>query len=153
MADPLSITASVIGITTAALFSLRKLRDFIGKIKDAPPVIAAIKADLDNIDAVMTSLQKTLEDPNGIHDELKPLLQDLRIQRAVETCGKTCSKFEATLTHWMRHSTEEKVHWWDRVRAGYFGDAKIRAFTSEFGTCKATISLALGAATLYVLRR
>lgn len=149
MTDPLSATAGVIGITAAALHSARKLHAFIEAIREAPKAIANIKEDLAAVDAVLGSLGKALQDQN-LPDELKPLRQDVKVELAVQICEKACVEFKETLANWMRHSTEEKIFWWDRVKAGYLGEAKVRAFTAQVGTCKATISVALNTATLYV---
>lgn len=147
MADPLSVTASIVSITAAALHSFSKLQDLIGKIKDAPSLVAAIKMDLENVDVIVSGLRNSLEKPTT-DTESEHLFDDLRIQFAVKTCGEVCGRFESTLMHWIRHSKEDKMHWWDRIRAGYFGEEKIKAFTAELGTCKATVSLALEAANL-----
>jgi hypothetical protein len=150
MMDPLSVAAGVIGITAVALHSIRNLKEFIDKISDAPPAIHAITRDLEAVDAVLGTIEGTFNDQR-VPDELKPFIDNVKVGLAVKNCGEACEKFEETVTHWMKHSTETKTFWWDKVRAGYFGEAKIKAFTGQLETCKATVNMALGTATLCVL--
>ena len=46
MTDPLSITASVVGITTAAIESVKFLHTTISDIKDVPTALGNIRSDL-----------------------------------------------------------------------------------------------------------
>ncbi len=107
--------------------------------------------DLKAVDAVLSTLETTVKDQAHVADELKIWIENTKVALAVESCGKACDVFEKTVTHWMRHSTETKTFWWDKVRVGYFGEAKIKVFTSRLETSKATVSMALGMATLCVL--
>jgi Fungal N-terminal domain of STAND proteins len=151
MADPLSITAGVVGITSAALHSLKELLNSIDAIKKAPSVIANIKEDLKSVEAVLCSLDKALKAKDLLPEALKPLIQDVQVECAVTNCLRACNTFNTTLSHWMRHSSESKTFWWDQVRAGYFGEAKVQTFTRQLAACKATVSIALSTANLYVV--
>lgn len=51
--DPLSITASVVGITTAALQSAEFLTKTINNIEDAPDTIKGISANLRAVEPVL----------------------------------------------------------------------------------------------------
>jgi hypothetical protein len=44
--DPLSITASIVGITTAALQTVQSLAKTIDNVKDAPNTVRSVSADL-----------------------------------------------------------------------------------------------------------
>jgi hypothetical protein len=150
MAGPLGIAAAVTGITVAAIKSAQKLLQFIEAIQEAPVAIANIKEDLKAFDAILRSLDKALQDPQLSH-ELKANIQNGILQSAVQGCDKLCTKFDTNLKHWMKHSTEDKTFWWDRVRAGYLGETKTNTFRAQLSICKATISMALNTSTLYVL--
>ena len=58
--DPLSITASFVGITTAALQSAQFLAKTIDNVKDAPGTVKDISADLRTVKPVLQSLKKAL---------------------------------------------------------------------------------------------
>jgi Fungal N-terminal domain of STAND proteins len=150
MADPFSTAAGIVGITAVTLHSLKELLTFIDTIKKAPSAIANIKDDLKSVDAVLSSLDKTLKDEELLPHAIKTLIQDVQVEVAVTNCSKACTAFSLTLSHWMSHSSETKTFWWDQVRAGYFGEAKVQAFTRELAACKATVSVALNTANLYV---
>lgn len=53
MIDPLSITASVIAITIAAIGSVKFLHTTIGDIKDVPIALGNIRLDLGAIELVL----------------------------------------------------------------------------------------------------
>ena len=59
MADPLSVTASVVGITTAALQSVQFLAKTIDTIKDVPDTIKSIRADPSGSRACSSSLEQS----------------------------------------------------------------------------------------------
>jgi hypothetical protein len=152
MADPLSIAANVVGITAFALQRVQQLTAFIESIRDAPERITGIKEDLKAVESVLSSLGTTLQNKDLPAEILGSLDQNVNIKVAVENCSKECARFQATLAHWMRHSTETKTFWWDRVRAGYFGEKSTEAFLRRLGASKATVNVALGSAILYVFQ-
>jgi hypothetical protein len=150
MTDPLSVTAGVVGITAFALQSVQQLTAFIESIRDAPEIITGIKEDLKAVESVLNSLGRVLQNKDLPAQALESLDQNANIKVAVENCSKECARFRAALAHWMRHSTETKTFWWDRVRAGYFGEKSTEAFLRRLGASKATVSVALSSAILYV---
>ena len=56
MADPLSITASVVGITTATIQSLRFICTIIGDIKDVSTALENLRSDFEAIKLVLKYL-------------------------------------------------------------------------------------------------
>ena len=117
MTDPLSITASLVGITTAAIGSVKFLYTTIGDIKDVPTALGNIRLDLQAVGPVLQKLHTELE-----REDSQMLLTDA-IKSAVENCNSACSTFQETLDHWMRRSTKYKMSWaeWtDRTRVGIF---------------------------------
>ena len=105
MTDPLSITASVVGITTAAIQSVNFLYTTIGNIKDVPTALGHIRLDLQAIEPVLQNLITNLE-----RKDSQVLLTDA-IKGAVENCNLACSKFKEKLDHWMRHATRYEAFW------------------------------------------
>ena len=67
MADPLSVTASVVGITTAALQSVQCLARTIGDIKDVPDTIKSIRADLQAVEPILRNLNEVLQGDRSLY--------------------------------------------------------------------------------------
>jgi hypothetical protein len=142
--DPLSITASVIGITTAALQSAQFLAETIDNVKDAPGTVKDIGADLRAVQPVLQNLKDALQDgsfQNALGDQIRP---------AVENCDGACKAFQSQVEHWTKHSEEDKIFWVHRWKIGLFGQERIRTFKGQLGDCKNTLNVALSTATLFV---
>lgn len=145
MTDPLSITASVVGITTAAIGSVKFLRTTIGDIKDVPTTLRNIRPDLQAIEPVLQKLLTELE-----REDSQMLLTDA-IKGAVENCNSACSMFKEKLDHWMRHATKYKAFWaeWtDRARVGIFEQGTIDVFKGRLNDCKSTLNVALSTSSV-----
>jgi hypothetical protein len=56
MADPLSIAASVVGVTVPALHGTRLLLDDLQQIRDAPETVQRLKDEVRSVDMALTSL-------------------------------------------------------------------------------------------------
>ncbi len=147
MADPLSVTASVVGIATSALMSLQFLSTTIDNIKDAPDTIRNIKSDLLAVEPVLRSL-----DTAARSDGTQIVLSG-EVKSAIVNCDRACTDFQALLGRWMKHSSEEKTFWVDRWRVGLFGQERIKAFQGRLNDCKSTLTVALSTATVYVSER
>ena len=57
MSDPLSITASVVGIIAPALHGMRLLLEDLQQLKDAPKTVERLAADVHSVDTTLTLLQ------------------------------------------------------------------------------------------------
>ena len=140
MTDPLSITASVVGITTAAIQSVKFLHTTIGDIKDIPTTLGNIRSDLQAVEPVLQDLITNLEEKDS-----QVLLTD-SIKDAMENCNSACSTFKNRLDHWMRHATKYKASWADwtnRVRVGIFKQGTIKVFKGRLNDCKSTLIVAM----------
>jgi hypothetical protein len=132
MADPLSTTASVVGVTTAALQSVQFLVQTIDGVRGAPDTIKSVSTDLCAVQLVLQDLVRTLQD-----DSSQIVLSE-QIKHAVENCE-----------HWMERSTQDKMFWVDRWKVGLFGLERIKTFRGQLSDCKGTLSVALSTATVY----
>ena len=145
MTDPLSITASVVTITTAAIGSVKFLHTTISDIKDVPTALENIRSDLQAVEPVLQELHTVLES-----EDSQVLLID-NIKGAVENCNSACSTFQQSLDHWMRHATKHKAFWaeWtDRVRVGMFEQGTINVFKGRLNNCKSTLIVALSTSSV-----
>lgn len=142
--DPLSITASVVGITTAALQSAQFLVKTIDNVKDAPGIIKDISADLRAIESVLQDLNKKVQDGSS------QIIRSNQIGPAVENCDRACKAFQLQVDRWMKHSKEDKIFWISRWKIGLFGPDKIKTFKGQLSDCKSTLNVVLTTATLFV---
>ncbi len=145
MIDPVSITASVVGITTAAIGSVKFLHTTIDDIKDVPIALGNIRSDLQAVEPVLQMLRTELES----EDSQVLLIDD--IKGAVENCNSACSTFKKRLDHWMKHATKYKAFWaeWtDRVRVGIFEQGTINVFKGRLNDCKSTLNVALNTSSV-----
>ena len=147
MIDPLSITASVVGITTAAIGSVKFLHTTIGDIKDLPIALGNIRSDLQAVELVLQKLRTALKS-----EDSQVLLID-EIKSAVENCNSACSIFQKSLDRWMRHAIKYQAFWaeWtDRVRVGIFEQGTINVFKGRLNDCKSTLIVALSTSSVQV---
>jgi hypothetical protein len=147
MAEPLSVAASIVGVTVPALHGTRLLLDDLQGIIDAPKTVESLKEDLRSVDLALKSLQ-------AVHDsEWKSLGETVADESkvAINSCTRACNTFRADLQRWTRHSEEGKLSWKDRANVGFFKQRQIKSTSEQLQTCKLTINLVVGIATLYVL--
>ncbi|KAF2686546.1 hypothetical protein K458DRAFT_476409 [Lentithecium fluviatile CBS 122367] len=145
--DPLSITASIVGITTAAIQSVQFLTKTVDNIKEAPNTVKDVGTDLRAVQPVLQSLAKALQDGSE-----QIVLSD-QIRCAVENTDRACTAFQSRVERWMKHSTEDKLFWMDRWKVGLFGVEHIKTFRGQLSDCKGTLSVALSTATILTTSR
>jgi hypothetical protein len=142
--DPFSITAGVAGIAAPALQCVRHLRNDIQAIIDAPSDIASLGEDLLTIEQAITSLQK-------VSDQQWQSLGESVVSQSktgMTLCKKSCSKFQAAIGRWTRHSDNGKLSWRDRTAIGFFRQDQITSTSSQLQNCKATLTSVVSIATL-----
>ena len=140
MTDPLSISASVIAITSAAVGTVKFLHTTIGDIKGVPAALENLRSDLKAIEPVLQRLYTGLES----EDSQVFLIDD--IKSAIEDCNSACSIFHKSLDHWMRHAIKYQAFWadWtDRLRIGIFEQGTINVFKGRLNDCKSTLIVSL----------
>lgn len=144
MTDPLTVAASVVGITVPALQGTRLLLDDLQSIIDAPKAIETSKEDLLSVDMALKSLQ-AVKGPDW------DLLGDTVMEQSkitIITCTKACDIFRADLQRWTRHSDEGRLSWQDRANVGFFKQRRMQAISDQLQTCKIGINSVVGIATL-----
>ncbi|KUJ14006.1 uncharacterized protein LY89DRAFT_721153 [Mollisia scopiformis] len=144
MADPLSITASVVGIIVPALHGTRLLLGDLQQLSDAPKTIMRLINDVQSVHTALELLR-------GVEDgDWKSLGQNVAEQSKaiVSSCTQACNLFRADLQKWTRHS-EGKLTWLDRANVGFFKKDQAKAMSEQLQSCKLAINLIVGVATLY----
>ncbi|OCK85163.1 hypothetical protein K432DRAFT_343639 [Lepidopterella palustris CBS 459.81] len=145
MFDPLSVGASIVGITVPAIHVIRLLLDDLNNIINAPKAIQTLKDDITSAEMSLQSLQ-TIEDT-----EWEVLGETIANQSkaAIENCARACDMFRNDLQRWTRHSEQGRLSWQDRAKVGFFKEHQIKAMSKQLQSCKITFNAAVGIATLY----
>ncbi|KAF2022976.1 hypothetical protein EK21DRAFT_105536 [Setomelanomma holmii] len=133
--DPLSITASIVGITMAALQSTQFLTKTIDNIRGAPATVTSISTDLRAVQPTLQSLARASQDSSS------PIILGEQIKHAVENCDIACRAFQT------------QMFWMVRWKVGLFGLERIKTFREQLGDCKSTLTVALSTATTLTMSR
>ena len=144
MADPLSITASAVGIIVPALHGTRLLLEDLQQLKDAPKTVKRLIDDVQSVHATLELLQ-------GVEDgDWKSLGQSVADQSkaTISSCTQACNLFRTDLQKWTRHSEDGKLTWVDRANVGFFKKDQAKAMSDQLQSCKLAINLIVGVATL-----
>lgn len=144
--EPLSATASVVGIVVPAMHGTRLLLNDIKKIRGAPETVADLTKELEGV-LLATEGLKAVE-----LSELESLGVVKQSLSAIKTADEACEAFRKDLQRWTKHSEDGKMSWRDRINVGFFQDENIKALSTRLQTCKTTLISAVGTATLFVYR-
>ncbi|KAF5554106.1 zinc finger domain-containing protein [Fusarium phyllophilum] len=140
MSDPLSVTASVVGIVGALLHGSKRLYEFIDSLQNAPKDIAALSTDL-------RALYEILAHVTNIQDRLSSHL-DLcaSLKVPLENCLNIFDEFTTLLqgfTQTSRNGTLQVRVW--KQMAWAFKDKEIQLFRDTITTYKVSLNMALSA--------
>jgi len=89
MPDPLSVAASIVGITIPVLHGTRLLLDDLNKIIDAPQAVQNLKADVTSAEMALQSL-RAIKDPEW--EVLGGMIAD-QLKAAIKNCVRACGSF------------------------------------------------------------
>jgi len=145
MADPLSVTASIVGIVGPALHATRLLLEDLQQLKDAPKVVKRLVEDVRSVDATLELLQ-SIEKREW--DLLGAGVAE-QTEATISSSTQACNLFRADLQKWTRHSEDGKLAWLDRANVGFFKKDQVKAMSEQLQCCKLAINLIVGVATLY----
>ncbi|PYH28302.1 uncharacterized protein BO87DRAFT_322525, partial [Aspergillus neoniger CBS 115656] len=145
--DPFSVALSTLSIINTALQSINTLIYTINAIKDVPGIIINLKNELAAVNTILITLDNAQRDKKL---EALTLKAKTALQLAITNCARACDNFSTKLKQWTKHSNE-KIHWWDRVRISLFAEATIKALSKQLSCCKSTMSTAVSTAVLYIL--
>lgn len=146
MADPLSITAGVIGITVPALHATRLLLNDLRKISEAPSAVGALCEDVSFVEGTLESLEAVSQQQ---WTALGVTVTE-QSKHAITACTASCTEFRNDLQRWTRHSTEHGFSWRDRFSLGFFRENQIKAMSEQLQKYRTTLTLLISTATLYV---
>lgn len=146
MSDPLTVAASVVSIVVPALHGTRLLLEDLQQLKDAPKAVKRLKEDVQSVDTAL-ELLKSIDET-----EWRLISADVAEQskKTISSSMQACNLFRLDLQKWIRHSEDGKMAWLDRANVGFFKKAQMMAMSEQLQSCKLTINLIVGVATLSV---
>jgi len=144
MGDPLSVTASIVGIAVPALHGTRLLLDDLERLKDAPKTVKRLTDDVRSVDATL----KLLEGVDKRDWDLLGTTVAEQSKSTIDSCKQACDLFRADLHRWTKHSEDGKLAWQDRTKVGFFKKDQIKAMSEQLQNCKLTITNVVSVATL-----
>jgi len=140
--DPLSVTASVIGITTFAWDSFKAAYELVDGLGNAPKVIAHSKKLLSETQSTLNGLKTSLTSGSAPSAVLDSILQEIRLGVALESARAVCDEFSETIRRFTNHSTDLRLSKCDRLTIT-FRESTINRLNQQLGKCQRTISLTL----------
>lgn len=144
MSDPFSITAGVVGITVAALHSVRLLLDDLQHLNDAPKTIRRLLEEVRSVEAALGLLQSV---ENREWELLGPGVSK-ESENTITSCTQACTLFRTELQRWTKHSSDGKLVWADRAKVGFFKQGQIKAMSEQLQNCRLAINSIVSIATL-----
>lgn len=144
MTDPLSVSASVVGLIGGALQATKFLLDELQRIIDAPKTIRRLVGDVQSVDAAVKLLGSVGS------NEWDLLGEDIAEQSkaTINSCAQACDLFRTGLQRWTKNSEDGKLTWKDRTKVGIFKQGQIKAMSEQLQNCKLTIITTVGVAAL-----
>ncbi|KAF3482190.1 uncharacterized protein GIQ15_04949 [Arthroderma uncinatum] len=135
MADPLSITASIVGITAVALKATKSLYEMVKRYKCRDTSLRRLQNELEDFTNILNSLIEM--------SDAEPSVLKL-LEGPIERCSQVCSEFEQSMEEFARKPKIGILDWTKME----FKKGDINEFIDTIGGYKLTISVGLGIITL-----
>ena len=138
MADPLSITASIIAVLSA----VKSVYDAIDRVAKAPEVLTKASADLKDSGSVLEALRRYAEGSTETQPEIQGLINEKSsLASVLARHQKLCKDFREKLRKAFDHFEEGgKLDWTDQIFVSLKQTA-IQQFREEISRNTAVISL------------
>ncbi|KAJ5166219.1 uncharacterized protein N7482_005000 [Penicillium canariense] len=139
MADPLSITASVLAVINAAVLSTKSLYEAISRFKVRDKTLRRLQSELQDLTRILDSL-KQVADAEAAMLEL--------LQGPIDRCSQVCHEFEESMESFWRKS-KTGIRDWTKME---FMRGDINEFIDIISGYKSTISVGLGTITIHTAK-
>ncbi|KAL2816989.1 hypothetical protein BDW59DRAFT_152905 [Aspergillus cavernicola] len=136
MADPLSITVSVVAIITAAVQSTSSLRETVKRYKDRNKTLQRLQDELEDLVKILDSLTHVIDTETSVLALL---------EGPIGRCSQVCRDFEQSMNRFSGKSTTGFRDW----RKMEFMRGDINEFIDTIAGYKSTISIGLGTITMH----
>lgn len=137
MADPLSVTASVLAVATAAVVSIRSLCDTVKSFQNRNNTLRRLQSQLQELATILDSLIQVMDDDTS----LLPLLEG-----PIDRCKDICNEFEQSMKKFHGKSKTGLLDWTKLE----FMKGDINDFIETIEGYKSTITVGLGTINLSV---
>jgi len=145
MADPLSITAGVVGIVTAALQATGRFAADLQRLSEAPATIESLKQDI----AVLAGTLKALAGLEGAQWKALGTTVTEQSKATVASCTVSCDKYMADLQRWTRHSSPGRgVAVRDRLALALWRESQVKNMSEQLQKYRTTLNLVISTAAL-----
>ncbi|KAL2862590.1 uncharacterized protein BJX67DRAFT_366106 [Aspergillus lucknowensis] len=134
--DPVSISASVLTVITAAIQSANTLKGTVTRFKERNKTLGRLQDELEDLTKVLDLLQ------NAVNTDASVLAL---LQGPVERCSQLCSEFEDSIEVFAKKS-KTGFRDWTRME---FMRGDINQFIETLARYKSTISVGLGTITMH----
>lgn len=141
MADPVSITASVLTLATTACQAVKSLYGTVERYQGRDRNLQALHGELAQVDNILTSLSKV----TFIDESLWSLLAG-----PIKRCSRICVEFERAMKTFSNGKPKASFMDWAKLE---FKRGTITEFTDEIAGYKSTITVGLGIINMLVLCR
>ncbi|RMD39433.1 hypothetical protein DV735_g5696, partial [Chaetothyriales sp. CBS 134920] len=138
MADPFSIAASVLAISTAALQSAKSLSETVKRFKDRSKTLARLQNELVDLTTILDSLAQ-------VSDDAEPAMLRL-LEGPVKRCSQVCRDFEKSMESFGAKS-KPGFRDWTKME---FMRGDMNTFIDTISGYKLTISVGLGTITMLI---
>ncbi|KAJ5945855.1 hypothetical protein N7454_002694 [Penicillium verhagenii] len=147
--DPLSVTASVIGVATLALQSCKVAYNVIDGLVEAPQAISRSKTFLSETQKTVDALRRALATNSDPPSSLNSILGTMDLAGMLKSVQLLCDEFATTITSFTSHSTDGKFSKRDRITVNIH-ESKIKRLDTDLGCCQRTLSMVLVSINLTV---
>lgn len=137
MADPFSITASVLAVITAAVQSTKSLYETVKRFKERNKTLGRLQDELESLNNILESLARV----TTAEASMLALLQG-----PIDRCSQVCREFEQSMEGFSR-KTKTGFRDWTKME---FMRGDINEFIDIIAGYKSTISVGLGTITMLV---
>ncbi|KAG5769175.1 hypothetical protein H9Q72_003518 [Fusarium xylarioides] len=134
MPDPVSITASILGIVQGVAF----LSSTIENIRSAPESIKNIQRQLQHLKPILTQLVYAVDEKQIDTDQF-----GTEVKSALVNCDQACTEFNTSLGHWTRHSSEDGTSVLDYAKIGLLRQGRIRLMKDQLDQCIKILNVTL----------
>jgi hypothetical protein len=146
MADPLSVTASVITVAGLAYSSSKALYEFISTIRNAPPMFQDLYQCIVALSQVINALKTNLPSRGAKLSESHIACIQLA-EPILEGCGLACKDFKTKMEQLTTHSQDGRRSFRDGIKLS-FQDKSIADLRMRIANWKESLALALDVALL-----
>src|ERR1700753_2581257 len=135
--DPLSVTASLLAVITAAVQTTKSLYETVQRYKGRNKTLQRLQDELVHLTTILDSLREVVHAEESVFKLLKD---------PIERCNQICHEFEETMKDFTGKS-KTGIRDWTKLE---FMKSGINEFIETIAGYKSTISVGLGTITMLV---